>query len=889
MKDSTPVVIRRDEYRPPPYSIERIHLWFDLDEEHTQVRSESLVHRRNGTPSDAPLVLDGQVASLDGVFIDDRALSSDEYSVDAEALTIPNVPASFTLRVEVSLHPSENTALEGLYVSGGNFCTQCEAEGFRRITYMLDRPDVMARYTTTVRASKRRFPVLLSNGNLVDQGDLADGRHFATWEDPFPKPSYLFALVAGDLARRADTFTTRSGREVALHVYVTPEHLDQTEHCLASLKRAMKWDEETYGREYDLDTYMIVAVRDFNMGAMENKGLNIFNTKYVLASPQTATDTDFTHVEAVVAHEYFHNWSGNRVTCRDWFQLSLKEGFTVFRDQEFSADVGSRALKRIQDVSRLQSVQFPEDQGPTAHPVRPDSYVEINNFYTATVYEKGAEVVRMIHTLLGPERFRRGTDLYFERHDGQAVTCEDFVKAMEDASGVDLAQFRRWYEQAGTPTLQVSSVFDAATSTLTLTLAQNTAPTPGQPLKHALHMPVRTALLDDEGNELASTLHGGPREARVEHLLELTESVQRFVFGGVRTRPTLSLLRGFSAPVRVESDDADRDLLLRMAKDTDPYSRWEASQSLSRKRVLTAVNAIERGEEPELDDAFIAAFRNALASDGDPQLLAASLSLPSESLLADALAIVDPSHIHRAREFVQRALARANADLLLERYEVLRDRGPYQLDAAAMGRRALSGLCLRLLVSLRAPEDGGLAREHFESANNMTDAILALSLLADGASGARAGALASFYTRYEREALVIDKWFAIQAMSRRETAVDDVIALTKHPAFSLANPNRARALIEAFAGQNHYRFHEPSGRGYSFVADRVLELDRINPQVAARLALPLTRFMRLEPGRRTAMILELQRMLSAKDLSRDVYEQVSRALRVASEHGYCAA
>jgi aminopeptidase N len=887
MKDSTPVVVRRDEYRPPPYSIERIHLWFELDEDLTRVRAESVVRRQASTAADTPLVLDGQVAELEGVFIDGRALSAAEFSVQGESLTIRDVPAVFTLCIEVSLRPRENTALEGLYVSGGNFCTQCEAEGFRRITYMLDRPDVMARYTTTMFASKTRYPVLLSNGNLIEQGDLPDGRHFATWQDPFPKPSYLFALVAGDLARRADTFTTRSGREVALHVYVASEHLAQTEHCLASLKRAMKWDEETYGREYDLDTYMIVAVRDFNMGAMENKGLNIFNTKYVLASADTATDTDFSHVEAVVAHEYFHNWSGNRVTCRDWFQLSLKEGFTVFRDQEFSADVGSRALKRIQDVARLQSVQFPEDQGPTAHPVRPDSYVEINNFYTATVYEKGAELVRMIQTLLGPDGFRRGTDLYFERHDGQAVTCDDFVKAMEDASGVDLGQFRRWYEQAGTPTLRVVSSFDDAAGTSTLTLTQHTLPTPGQTEKRELHIPVRIALLDAQGAELLCKLRGTSREA-ANHLLELRETSQSYVFEGIKTRPTLSVLRGFSAPVRVESNETDEDLLLRMAKDTDAYSRWEASQSLSRKRILAALVAIEHGERPELDAAFVTAFRNALASQDDPQLLAASLALPSESLVADALSVVDPSHVHHAREFVQRALAGANEDLLSERYESLRDRGPYRLEAAAMGRRALSGLCLRFLMALRKPEDAGPALDHFDSASNMTDAMVALSLLADGESVARAKALESFYRRYEREALVIDKWFAIQAMSVRESAIDDVMTLTKHPAFSLANPNRARALLDAFASQNPYRFHEPSGRGYTLVADRVLELDRVNPQVAARLALPLTRFLRLEPGRRAAMIIELQRMIESPDLSRDVYEQVSRALRVASEHGLCA-
>jgi aminopeptidase N len=880
MKDSTPVVIHREDYRPPPYTVESIALAFELDETDTRVTAQSVVVR-TAAATDAPLVLAGQRMKLHAVAIDGRRLAPDEYTLLPESLTIPKVPARFTLETVGSVNPGANKALEGLYVSGGNYCTQCEAEGFRCITWFLDRPDVMARYTTRIVADKARYPVLLSNGNLIERGDLPDGKHFAVWQDPFPKPSYLFALVAGDLAVREDTFTTRSGRVVTLQVFVAREHLDQTAHCMASLKRAMAWDEQAFGREYDLDVYMIVAVRDFNMGAMENKGLNVFNTKYVLARADTATDADFLNVEAVVGHEYFHNWSGNRVTCRDWFQLSLKEGFTVFRDQEFSSDVGSRALKRIQDVQRLLAVQFPEDAGPTAHPVRPDAYSEINNFYTPTVYEKGAEVVRMLHTLVGPEVFRRGCDLYFDRHDGQAVTCDDFVQAHSDASGVDLTQFKRWYAQAGTPVLTAEGHYDEAARTYRLTLSQHTPPTPGQPVKLPLHLPVRMGLLAKDGRDLPLRLAHENAPQGTTRLLELREPQQTFTFVDVPEAPTASLLRGFSAPVRLESNSSDADLLLRMAHDSDPYCRWDAAQTLAQRRVNQALDVLRLGLTPKLDDAFIDAFGAALASDADPQLVAQTLSLPSESMISDRLEEVDPVLVHEARSFVERGLAEAHTDLLAARYDALSDQEAHTMTTEAMGRRSLRNVCLRYLAAATRFADPARARAHFEAATNMTDMIAALSVLTHSDASDRRDVLARFYERFQHEALVIDKWFAVQATSQRAEALDEVEALLRHEAFRLDNPNRARALIDTFAASNPLRFHEASGRGYAFLRERVLEIDRFNGQVSARMVSPLTRFQRFEPQRRARMVAELTTILDRGTLSRDLEEQVGKAIQAA--------
>jgi aminopeptidase N len=895
MKDSSPVVIRREDYRPPPYTIESVELTFELGETLTRVTALSQVVRREKTAGDAPLVLDGQSLTLESIAIDGVSLDASAYTLSDESLTVPNVPARFLLRVVATLNPTENRALEGLYVSGGNFCTQCEAEGFRRITWFLDRPDVMARYKTRIIADKARFPVLLSNGNRVAQEDLPNGLHAATWEDPFPKPCYLFALVAGHLACARDTFVTRSGREVALEVYVTEDHLDQTAHCLTSLARAMRWDEEAFGREYDLDVYMIVAVRDFNMGAMENKGLNIFNTKYVLARSDTATDADFQNVEAVVAHEYFHNWSGNRVTCRDWFQLSLKEGFTVFRDQEFSSAMGSAALKRIQDVQRLLSVQFPEDAGPTAHPVRPDAYVEINNFYTPTVYEKGAEVVRMLQTLLGPERFRRGTDLYFARHDGQAVTCDDFVQALEDASGVELKQFRRWYSQAGTPLVRARGHYDPHARTYGLTLSQSTAPTPGQPHKLPLLIPVRVGLLDQQGHDLPLTLvgengHGAASEAaqlagESTRLLLLDALETTYTFSNVPEEPVASVLRGFSAPVRLESDSSDGGLLLRMAKDRDPYCRWEASQTLAQRRIGSVLLQLERAEPPRLDAAFADAFGRALASNADPDLLSLSLTLPSESLIGDRLEQLDPAKVHEARSFIERSLAVLHRDLLRACYDALSDSGPYTLSPEAMGRRSLRNMCLRYLMASGDEAHVALARAQFDEASNMTDMIAALACLVNVEGPDRSEALAYFYTRFAHEALVVDKWFSVQATSHRATTLDEVSALMKHPAFNLQNPNRARALIDSFASGNPYRFHDASGGGYTFLRSQIESIDSFNGQVAARMVAPLARFSRLEPGRRGLMIRELRALRSLPTLSKDLSEQVDKALKVEEANG----
>ncbi|MDB4974784.1 MAG: aminopeptidase [Myxococcaceae bacterium] len=886
MKESSSVVIRREDYRPPPYTVEQIDLLFALDEQATRVTATSQVRRTEQGAEDAPLVLDGQRMVLESISIDGRKLTEGQYTLTPESLVVPRVPARFVLEVVSTINPAANKALEGLFLSSGNFCTQCEAEGFRCITWFIDRPDVMARYTTRIEADKKRYPVLLSNGNLVSQGELDGGKHFAVWEDPFLKPCYLFALVAGNLSVREDSFTTMSGRKVKLQVFTAQRDLDQTEHCLASLKRAMAWDEQAFGREYDLDIYMIVAVRDFNMGAMENKGLNVFNTKYVLARQDTATDSDFLNVEAVVGHEYFHNWSGNRVTCRDWFQLSLKEGFTVFRDQEFSSDVGSRALKRIQDVQRLLATQFPEDAGPTAHPVRPDAYSEINNFYTATVYEKGSEVVRMIQTLVGKEAFRKGCDLYFERHDGQAVTCDEFVQAHADTSGVDLSQFKLWYSQAGTPVVTASTRYDAKKKTFELKLAQRVPPTPGQPEKQPAHIPILMGLIGQSGADLALQLADeqsahATQDDQTSRLLELRQAEQTFTFVNVPERPAASLLRGFSAPVRLETDCTDADLLLRMAHDSDSYCRWDAAQSLAQRRIFQGIEALRRGERPTLDAAFVEAFGRALGSDAEPPLLAQALALPAESVIADRLEDVDPSAVHEARAFIERELASAHRELLLRRYDELSSGGAHAMTSEAMGRRSLRNLVLRYLTAATGFRDGSIAKRQFDEASNMTDMIAALAALVNVDGPEREAALAAFYDRFQDEALVVDKWFSVQATSTRERTLDEVIALMAHPAFQLDNPNRARSLIDSFASGNPLRFHDQSGRGYAFLRERVLEIDRFNGQVSARMVGPLTRFSRYEPRRRALMIAELQQILEQGSLSTDLSEQVGKAMQAA--------
>ena len=874
---AAPRAIRLEDYTPPPFLVEAVDLRFELDPDDTRVRARLQVRRNPAAATTTGLVLDGQDLETLSVKLNGEPLGEDRYHLQERQLIIPDMPVAAEVEIETRIRPSANTALEGLYVSSGMFCTQCEAEGFRRITWFPDRPDVMARFTTTLVADKERYPVLLSNGNCVEHEELDDGRHRVRWEDPFPKPSYLFALVAGDLVCREDSFTTRSGRDVTLRMYVEPANRDKCEHALASLKQAMRWDEERFGREYDLDVFMIVAVNDFNMGAMENKGLNIFNSACVLASPDTATDADYYNIQSIIGHEYFHNWSGNRVTCRDWFQLSLKEGFTVFRDQEFSADLNSRPVKRISDVNVLRTHQFAQDASPMAHPVRPDSYIEISNFYTVTVYNKGAEVVRMLHTLLGEAGFRKGTDLYFERHDGQAVTTDDFVRAMEDANGVDLAQFRRWYDQAGTPVIGVREDFHDGV--YTLTLSQSCPPTPGQPDKLPFHIPLDTALLDSSGRPLPLQLEGESAPGATHRVLELKASEQRFRFTGLSARPVLSLNRGFSAPVRIDQARSDAELAFLLAHDPDPFNRWDAGQNLALSVMRRLVDDCRAGRALALDDDIVAAFGALLDDTGlDRALVAQALTLPSESYLADQFERVDVDAIHRVREFVRRTLADRLYDAFLRHYRESRDDAAYQFDAGSMARRSLKNLCLGYLMETGREEAVRLCLAQFDAAHNMTDSLAALTVLAQYDLPEREDRLQRFYRRWQHDPLVVDKWFAIQAGSRLPDTLERVRRLLGHPAFTLTNPNKVRALIGRFCQGNTVRFHAADGSGYRFLADQVILLDPLNPQIAARLVSALSRWRRHDDDRQRLMKAELERILATPNLSRDVYEIVSKSL-----------
>ncbi|PHK94793.1 aminopeptidase N [Pseudoroseomonas rhizosphaerae] len=878
---SPPPTIRREDYRPPAFLVEQVDLHIALHPTATRVRAR-LALRRNpdAAGAAAALELDGEALRLLSAVLDGAPLPEDRLGhLPGGGLRIEGVPDAAVLETEVEISPEANSELSGLYLSGGNYVTQCEAEGFRRITYFPDRPDVMARYTTTLEADRAACPVLLSNGNPDGAGELPDGRHWARWVDPHPKPSYLFAVVAGDLVAVRDSFTTRSGREVALAIYVRRGDEDACGHAMDSLKRSMRWDEETYGLEYDLDVFNIAAVSDFNMGAMENKGLNVFNTKYILARPETATDMDYEGIETVVAHEYFHNWTGNRVTCRDWFQLSLKEGLTVFRDQHFSADQGSAAVKRLADVRRLRAAQFPEDAGPMAHPVRPDSYVEINNFYTATVYQKGAEVVRMMRALIGAENFRRGMDLYIARHDNQAVTIEDFVRAMQDASGTDLSRFSRWYAQAGTPELRVREAF--ADGRYTLTLAQSTPPTPGQPEKLPVPVPVAMGLIGPEGAEVAE-----PR------LLLLEEAEQDFVFEGLAAKPVPSLLRGFSAPVKLSGLTLEQ-LGFLAAHDTDAFVRWESSQQYATATMLAMVEAL-RSQEPKAeravhasgDAAFsgrtlelpegLAAITGALLGRAleDPAFAAEALALPSEEFIADQMTIADPEAIHAVRQFLRGALGRRFAARFAALHETLADAGPYRTDGAAIGRRALRNAAL---AYLGAAGETGRAEAQFAGATNMTDSLAALRVLVDSDSPAREQALAAFHARWKEEPLVLDKWFTLQAMSPRTDAAA-AEALSRHPDFDLRNPNRVRSLVGAFAAGNPAAFHAASGEGYRFLADMVIALDAVNTQVAARMVSPLGHWKRQDAARGARMRAELERIAARPGLSKGTYEKVSKSL-----------
>lgn len=888
MSDSTPKTVYLKDYTPSAFLIDTVDLDVAVFEDHTRVRSRLAV-RRNSAAADASaaLVLDGEALALDSVAIDGRALGEGDYILTPEHLTIPAVPAAFVLETVVRIRPQDNTKLSGFYVSKDGCFTQCEAEGFRRITFFIDRPDVMSRYTTTLHADRSRYPVLLANGNLVDAGDETSQdrgvpRHWAKWVDPFPKPSYLFAMVVAKLDVLEDTFVTRSGKTARLAIYVEPGKLDQTAFAMEALKKSMKWDEDVFGLELDLDQYMIVAVGDFNMGAMENKGLNIFNTKYILARPDIATDVDYQNIDRVVAHEYFHNWTGNRVTCRDWFQLSLKEGLTVFRDQEFGADMYSRAVQRIREVRNLRARQFPEDAGPMAHPVRPQSYMEISNFYTATVYDKGAEVVRMIHTLIGRENFRKGMDLYFERHDGQAVTTDDFVQAMADASGADLTQFRRWYDQAGTPVLEVSDAYEASAKRYTLTVRQSCPPTPGQPEKAPFHIPLAVGLMAPDGRDLPLALEGETLRSHqgTTRVLSVTEAEQRFVFGDVPERPVPSLARDFSAPIELRYDYGVPRLTHVMAHDADPFNRWEAGQRLATALMLKGIEDCRAGRPFRAPEAFVSAFARVLAdAPADPAFAAEALSLPSETYLAEQMAVVDPDAIHAVRTGFAKTLGEVLRDELLEAYEANAVPGPYSPDAGAAGRRALRNLSLAYLMETGTAEACRFASAQLNAGGNMTDAGAALGVLAEFDCAERARALETFYTQWKDEPLVMDKWLRVQAMSRLPGTLSEVKRLIDHPAFSIRNPNKVYALIGGFAMGNHVRFHAADGSGYDFLAEKVIALDRLNPQVASRMARAFDRWKKFDAGRKKHARNALERIRGTAGLSKDVAEIVTKSLQ----------
>ncbi len=881
MKTETPQTIHLADYTPPPFLIDTVDLDVRFLAGEAIVDARLAVRRNPAAAPGQALRLDGHELETLAVAIDGAPLPAGRYAQDAEHLSIADVPDAFTLNTSVRIRPDANTSLSGLYRSTDGYFTQCEAQGFRRITWFPDRPDVMARYRVTLHADKAALPLLLANGNPVAAGDEDGGRHWATWEDPFPKPCYLFAMVAGKLDALRDSYTTASGRTVQLAIYVEPGKLDQCPHAMDALKRSLRWDEETFGLECDLDHYMIVAVGDFNMGAMENKGLNIFNTKYVLARPDTATDVDYENIDRVVAHEYFHNWTGNRVTCRDWFQLSLKEGLTVFRDQQFGADMHSRAVTRIRDVRTLRAAQFPEDAGPMAHPVRPASYIEINNFYTATVYEKGAEVVRMIHALLGKDAFRRGMDLYFERHDGQAVTCDDFVAAMADASGVDLGQFKRWYAQAGTPRVAARGRYDAAARRYVLTLAQSCAPTPGQPEKLPCHIPVAVGLVGADGADLPLRLAGEAVAGAGTRVLSLTAAEQEFVFEDVPAAPVPSLLRGFSAPVVLDFAYGDADLAHLLAHDSDPFNRWEAGQRLAARLILGAAQAIADATTLDWPASFAEAARRvldgALAGAVDPAFAAEALTLPSEATLAEQMDVVDPDALHAARNGLRCFLAEALAPRLRAAYAQLAPRGPYAPTPAEAGRRALRNLCLGYLAELDTAETRTLALEQFETADNMSDQFAALATLAQNDCPERRLALDAFHLRWQGEALVMDKWLAVQAASRLPGTLAEVRDLLAHPAFDLRNPNKVYALLATF-GANHVHFHAADGSGYRFIAERIAEIDPLNPQVAARLARRFDRWRKFDAARQTHARAALKGLRGKAGLSRDVFEIVDRAL-----------
>jgi aminopeptidase N len=871
MRTEDPKAIRLADYQAPDFHIQTVQLDFALEPQATRVTARLQIERKN---DGAALVLHGEQLKLISIALDGQVLKDSDYTLDDKSLTIAAVPARFTLETVCEIAPAANTALEGLYQSNGMFCTQCEPEGFRHITWFLDRPDNLSIFTVRLEADKTRYPVLLSNGNRLQAGDLPGDRHFALWHDPFPKPSYLFALVAGDLGSIHDRFTTMSGRAVALAIYVEHGNEPRATYAMGALKRAMKWDEDAYGREYDLDIFMIVAVSAFNMGAMENKGLNIFNDKVLLASPDTATDDDYARIESVVAHEYFHNWTGDRVTCRDWFQLSLKEGLTVFRDQSFSGDMRSHGVQRIQDVRALRGRQFQEDAGPLAHPVQPQSYIEINNFYTATVYDKGSEVIRMLQTLVGDEGYRKATDLYFERHDGEAATVEDWVKCFEDACGRDLSQFRLWYRQAGTPVIEAKSTYDAKARTYTLQLTQTLAPTPGQPEKKPMHIPVRIGLVGHGGAHLPLTLEGENAPGPETRVLELNENFHRFIFVDVAEEPLLSLGRGFSAPVIFRAAHSRSDRATLMGRDSDAFNRWEAGQILASEVMLEVAGQAR----PDADASYIAAIGDVLAdAERDPAFAAQMLMPPTENELASQRTPVNPEALHTARVTMIRAIAAAHGQRLATLYEAMRETGDYSPDAKSAGRRALRNAALRYLTAADDEAAAGLAHQHYLSAVSMTDMIAGLAALTRMESPLRDRAFNHFHDRFRSDPLVLDKWMGLQAGAPTSGTIDQVKGLMRDPHFDIKNPNRVRALIGAFAG-NHLRFHQADGAGYGLAGAVIRTLDPMNPQVAARLAGSFETWRRYDEGRQQRMRGELEAILKLSGISPNLFEVASKIL-----------
>jgi len=867
------------DYRVPDYLIDTVHLHFELGASDTHVRSV-LSMRKNHQGLGGDCVLDGEHLELLSVKVDGQQLQGNEYQRTDKSLILSDLPDKFELEIETRIEPDKNTALEGLYHSGSLLCTQCEAEGFRRITYYLDRPDVMAVFTVSIVADKEQWPIMLANGNMEDQGQFDDGRHWTRWHDPHPKPSYLFALVAGDLYRQQDHFTTMSGREVSLQVYVDHENSHKCDHALTSLKQSMLWDEETYGREYDLDVFMIVAVNDFNMGAMENKGLNIFNSSCVLASPETATDADYHRIQGIVGHEYFHNWSGNRVTCRDWFQLSLKEGFTVLRDQQFSAAMNSEAVQRIDDVNQLRTMQFAEDAGPMAHPVRPASFIEISNFYTVTIYEKGAEVVGMIKTIVGDEGFRKGTDLYFDRHDGQAVTTDDFIKAIEDANDIALGQFKLWYSQAGTPELKLRGHYDVINHTYSLHVEQSCPQTPDELDKQAFHIPLAVGLLDEQGLPLLLQLEGEERAYKdFTRVLTLNESSQTFTFINIESEPVPSLLRGFSAPVKLDIPRSNTELEFLMANDSDSFNRWDAGQTLLINTLLALVNNVQLQQPLNIHKGLIEQFSTLLTSRKmDPALVAKMLTLPSENYLAAQMTVADVDAIHAARQFLKNSLARGLKQEFSDVYKQQNSTGKYQFNSDDMAKRSLKNLCLSYLVATDDPMQTQRCLKQMKQSDNMTDTISGLVALANQVGPEGEHALRAFYEQWKDDRLVVDKWLTVQAQSSLPDTLIRIKGLMKHPAFNIKNPNNVRALIGQFCRNNPINFHAKDGSGYQFLVEQIIILNKLNPQVASRMLGAFNSWRQYDASRQELMKKALNDIASQKDLSPDVYEVVTKYL-----------